>query len=75
MRHTVRFITKEFHSVVLISCISYFPMAMIKYLTKETSEKRHHLGSQFEGVVYHHGREDVLARVALTARAAETKSR
>lgn len=61
MSRTVRFITKEFHSMVLIFCIRYYSMAMIKYLTKETSERRRHVGSQFEGVVHHHGR-DVLAR-------------
>lgn len=54
--------------MVLISCISYFSMAMIKYLTKETSE-RSYLGSQFENVVHHHRGEDVLARVAVTGAA------
>lgn len=68
MSLTMRFITKEFHSMVLISCISYFSMAMIKYLTKETSE-RSYLGSQFENVVHHHRGEDVLARVAVTGAA------
>ena len=55
--------------MVLISCVSYFSMSMIKYPTKETSERRRHLGSQFEGVVHHHRGEDVLARVALTGAA------